>query len=92
VSGQPMEEGIRAGDRIVIDGRPRVVLGASGTVLRFADDDGMVAEATVAELIGSGRLRLLPRTAGPNPQRCPDAGNPARRQRRRRGHYGSHPA
>ena len=52
---------IRAGDRVVIDGRPRVVLGASGTLIRFADDDGTVEEATTAELAGSGRLRLPPR-------------------------------
>jgi putative transposase len=55
---------IRAGDRIVVDGRPRVVLGASGTAIRFADDDGVVEEAPVAELAGSGRLLLPPRGTG----------------------------
>jgi hypothetical protein len=62
-------EGIRAGDRVVIDGRPRVVLGASGTAIRFAGDDGVVEEAAAAELAGSGRLRQ-PRPAGrrPGPQ------------------------
>jgi transposase InsO family protein len=57
---------IRAGDRVVVDGRARVVLGASGTAVRFADDDGVVEEAAVAELAGSGRL-LLPRATGGHP-------------------------
>jgi len=34
VTGLPGE--IRAGDRIVVDDRPRVVLGGSGTLVRFA--------------------------------------------------------
>jgi hypothetical protein len=58
---------IRAGGRVVVDGRPRVVLGASGALIRFADDDGAVEEASVAELVGSGRLRLQPRGTGGNP-------------------------
>jgi putative transposase len=58
---------IRAGDRVVIDGRPRVVLGASGPLIRFADDDGAVEEAAVAELVGSGRMRLQPRGPGGHP-------------------------
>lgn len=58
---------IRAGDRVVVDGRPRVVLGASGTAIRFADDDGGVEEAQLAELAGSGRLRLQPRGTGGHP-------------------------
>ena len=33
---------IRAGDRVTIDGRARVVLGASGPLIRFTDDDGAV--------------------------------------------------
>jgi hypothetical protein len=41
-------EGIRAGDQITIDGEPRVVLGASGTAVRFAGDDGVVGEAALA--------------------------------------------
>ena len=57
-------EGIRAGDQITIDGEPRVVLGASGTAVRFAGDDGVVEEAALAELAGSGRLRLAPRATG----------------------------
>jgi putative transposase len=64
MSGQAGAEGIRAGDRVIIDGRPRVVLGASGTSVRFAGDDGVVEEAAVAELAGSGRLRLQPARAG----------------------------
>src|SRR5260370_35346422 len=58
---------IRAGDRVVIDGRPRVVLGASGPLIRFTDDDGAVEEAAVAELVGSGRMRLQPRGPGRHP-------------------------
>ncbi len=58
---------IRAGDQVVIDGRPRVVLGASGPLIRFADDDGAVEEAAVAELVGSGRMRLQPRGPGRHP-------------------------
>jgi transposase InsO family protein len=58
---------IRAGDQVVIDGRPRVVLGASGPLIRFADDNGAVEEAAVAELAGSGRMRLQPRGPGGHP-------------------------
>jgi Mu transposase, C-terminal len=65
VTGLPGE--IRAGDRVIVDGRPRVVLGASGALVRFADDDGAVEEASVAGLAGSGRLRLPPRGAGSDP-------------------------
>ena len=35
-----------------------------GRVIRFADDDGAVEEAPVAELAGSGRLLLQPRGTG----------------------------
>src|SRR5437868_5774000 len=55
VTGLPGE--IRAGDRIVVDDTPRVVLGGSGTLDRFDGDDGTVEDASVAELVGSGRLR-----------------------------------
>ncbi len=58
---------VRAGDRVSIDGRPRVVLGASGPLIRFADDDGAVEEGAVAELVGSGRMRLQPRGPGGRP-------------------------
>jgi len=61
------QEMIRAGDRVVVDGRLRVVLGSSGTAVRFADDDGVVEQATVAELAGNGRLGLPPREAGGHP-------------------------
>jgi len=44
-----------------------VVLGASGPLIRFADDDGAVEEAAVAELVGSGRMRLQPRGPGGRP-------------------------
>jgi transposase InsO family protein len=58
---------IRAGDRVVVDGHPRVVLGASGPLIRFAADDGAVEETAVAELVGSGRMRLPPRGPGGHP-------------------------
>ena len=50
MSGPAWAEGIKAGDRVIIDGRPQVVLGASGTAIRFAGDDGAVEEAAIAEL------------------------------------------
>jgi hypothetical protein len=58
---------VRAGDRLLIDGRPRVVLGASGPLIRFAGDDGAVEETAVAELVGSGRMQLQPRGPGGHP-------------------------
>jgi hypothetical protein len=58
---------IRAGDRVIVDGRPLVVLGASGPLIRFAGDDGAVEETAVAELVGSGRMRLQPRGPGGHP-------------------------
>ena len=73
----PGADGFRAGDRVIVDGRPRVVLGASGTVIRFAGDDGTVEEAPVAELAGSGRLRLQARgTGGPQDAQVGLAGLP----------------
>src|SRR5215471_13319578 len=68
MSGPAWAEGIRAGDRVIIDGRPQVVLGASGTAIRFAGDDGAVEEVAVAELAGSGRLQLRPAGGRPGPQ------------------------
>ena len=65
MTGMPGE--IRAGDRVLVDDRLRVVLGASGAMIRFAGDDGTVEEAPVAGLAGSGRLRLPPRGAGGEP-------------------------
>jgi hypothetical protein len=44
-----------------------VVLGASGPLIRFADDDGEVEEAAVAELAGSSRIRPQPRGPGGHP-------------------------
>ena len=74
-AGPPRQ--IRAGGQIVVDGRPRVVLGASGSLIRFAGDDGAVEESAVAELVGSGRMRLQPRgPAGHPPARTGLAGLP----------------
>ena len=53
---------------MIIDGRPQVVLGASGTAIRFAGDDGAVEEAAVAELAAGGRLQLRPVPGRPGPQ------------------------
>ena len=44
-----------------------MVLGASGPLIRFAADDGAVEETAVAELVGSGRMRLQPRGPGGHP-------------------------
>jgi hypothetical protein len=44
-----------------------VVLGASGPLVRFAGDDGSVEETAVAELVGSGRMKLQPRGPGGQP-------------------------
>ena len=51
---------LRAGDRVRVDGTARVVLGVSGTLIRFADDDGNVESGSIAELVSSGRLDLVP--------------------------------
>ncbi len=67
MTAQGLPGQIRAGDQVVIDGRPRVVLGASGPLIRFADDNGAVEEAAVAELVGNGRVRLQPRGPGGHP-------------------------
>ena len=54
-----------------------MVLGASGSLIRFAADDGAVEESAVAELVGSGRMRLQPRgPAGHPPARTGLAGLP----------------
>jgi hypothetical protein len=45
MTGLAGTEGIRAGDQVIVDGRPRVVLAASGTAVRFAGDDGVVEVA-----------------------------------------------
>jgi hypothetical protein len=55
---------IRAGDQVVIGGRTRVVVGASGPLIRFAGDDGAVEESAVGELVGSGRMPLQPQGPG----------------------------
>ena len=53
------------------------MLGASGPLIRFAADDGAVEETAVAELVGSGRMRLQPRgPGGLRPARAGLAGLP----------------
>jgi transposase InsO family protein len=49
VSGAGRRVGI--GDRILVGGRPNVVIGIAGTRVRMADEDGTVSTATVAELV-----------------------------------------
>jgi hypothetical protein len=44
------------------------VLGASGTAIRFAGDDGVIEETAVAELAGSGRLQPGQPGGRPDPQ------------------------
>jgi transposase InsO family protein len=49
VSGPRRQVGI--GDRILVAGRPTVVVGIAGTRVRMADEEGTVSTATVAELV-----------------------------------------
>jgi transposase InsO family protein len=49
VSGGRRRVGI--GDRVLVGGRPNVVIGIAGTRVRMADEDGTVSTATVAELV-----------------------------------------
>jgi transposase InsO family protein len=42
---------VGAGDRILVNSRPNVVIGIAGNRVRMADEDGTVTTATVAELV-----------------------------------------
>ena len=42
---------VGVGDRVLVGGRPNVVIGIAGTRVRMADEDGTVSTATVAELV-----------------------------------------
>jgi hypothetical protein len=46
------------GDRVRVDGVPRVVIGVSGTQVRLAGEDGTVVTAAVTGLLAEGRLDL----------------------------------
>jgi putative transposase len=46
------------GDRVRVDGVPRVVIGISGMGVRLAGEDGTVVAATVTGLLAEGRLDL----------------------------------
>ena len=46
------------GDRILVSGRPAVVVGIVGTRVRMADEDGTVSTATVAELVADPRFEF----------------------------------
>jgi Mu transposase, C-terminal len=64
---------LAAGDRVLLDGAPHVVIGVSGTRVRLADEAGSVTEAAVTTLLADGRLileRAVPRDAPP----CPEIG------------------
>jgi transposase InsO family protein len=52
------------GDRILVGGRPNVVISIAGIRVRMADEDGMVSTATVAELVTDPRFEF-PATAQP---------------------------
>lgn len=49
---------IGIGDRILVAGRPAVVIGIAGARVRMADEEGMVGTATVAELVADPRFEL----------------------------------
>ena len=67
MSGARRRVGI--GDRILVGGRPSVVISIAGTRVRMADEEGMVRTATVAELVTDPRFEIPaaapPRGAGP---------------------------
>jgi transposase InsO family protein len=46
------------GDRILVGGRPSVVISIAGTRVRMADEEGTVRTATVAELITDPRFEI----------------------------------
>jgi transposase InsO family protein len=46
------------GDRILVSGRPGIVIGIAGTRVRMADEDGMVTTATVTELVTDPRFEF----------------------------------
>jgi hypothetical protein len=57
VSGaRPRQVG--TGDRILVAGRPAVVIGIAGTRVRMADEEGTVSTATIAELVADPRFEF----------------------------------
>ena len=70
---------LRAGDRIVIDGKPGTVTGVSGSGIRFTSRDGEVGDGLVADLLASGRLAFTAADEGTarNPMHAGLAGLPA---------------
>jgi putative transposase len=56
VSGGRRRVGV--GDRVLVGGRPNVVIGIAGTRVRMAGEDGMVSTATVAELVADPRFEF----------------------------------
>ena len=46
------------GDRILVDGRPNVVIGIAGTRVRMAAGDGAVSTATIAELVADPQFEF----------------------------------
>lgn len=56
MSGARRQVGI--GDRILVGGRPNVVIGIAGARVRMADEDGTVRTATVAELVTDPQFEI----------------------------------
>jgi transposase InsO family protein len=67
VSGAPRRQ-VGIGDRILVDGKPNVVIGIAGTRVRMADEDGTVSTATVAELVADPQFEF-PAAAPPRETR-----------------------
>ena len=61
---------VGVGDRILVGGRPNVVVSVSGTWVRLADDEGSVRMVTVAELATDSRFEIgaVALSRGPRPE------------------------
>jgi transposase InsO family protein len=68
VSGVRRRVGV--GDRVLVDGKPNVVVGVSGTRIRLADDQGEVRTVAAVELAADGRFEVAPAASprGPRPE------------------------
>jgi len=62
--------GVGVGDRVLVDGKPNVVVSVSGTRIRLADDQGGVRMVTAAELAADPRLEVAVAASprGPRPE------------------------
>ena len=61
---------VGVGDRVLVDGKPNVVVGVSGTRVRLADDQGVVHTVTAAELAADPRFEVAVAVSsrGPRPE------------------------